>query len=140
VVLTRHPEQMAATERLALRNCIVPTTAIDSRSLVYAADVMIAAGGTMTREAAIMGIPTWTMSAGKTPAVDVWLERHGALGRLLRAEQLADLSARQAEPRTPEELSARGRALEEVFVRETLAAGAGRISEPAVVSRGGLAA
>jgi uncharacterized protein len=140
VVLTRHPEQIAAIERLALRDCIVPGTAIDSRSLVYAADVMIAAGGTMTREAAIMGIPTWTMFAGKTPAVDVWLERQGALGRLVAPEQLAGLSPRRTDPRTPQELCARGRALEEVFVQETLAAGEGRISQPAVVSRQGVAA
>jgi hypothetical protein len=140
VVLTRHPEQIAAIEGLGLRNCIVPANAIDSRSLVYAADVMIAAGGTMTREAAIMGIPTWTLFAGKTPAVDVWLERQGMLQRLARPEQLADLSPRRADPRTPDELSARGRAIEQLFVRETLAAGANRISEPAIVSREGVAA
>jgi uncharacterized protein len=140
VVLTRHAEQIAAIKRLELRNCVVPSTAIDSRSLVYAADVMIAAGGTMTREAAIMGIPTWTMFAGKTPAVDVWLEQEGSLGRLLGPEQLADLSPRRQGPRTPAELSARGQAIGEVFVRETLAAGAGRRAEPAAVSRRGLAA
>jgi predicted glycosyltransferase len=140
VVLTRHPEQVAAIERLALPNCIIPNTAIDSRSLVYAADVMIAAGGTMTREAAIMGIPTWTMFAGKTPAVDVWLERQGVLRRLVAPEQLAGLSSRRADPRTPEQLAARGRALEEVFVRETVAAADGGISQSAVVSREGVAA
>jgi hypothetical protein len=94
----------------------------------------------MTREAAIMGIPTWTLFAGKTPAVDVWLERQGTLQRLARPEQLADLSPRRADPRTPAELAARGRALEDVFVRETVAAGENRISEPAIVSRRGLAA
>jgi predicted glycosyltransferase len=140
VALTRHPEQIAAIERLALRNCVVPNAVVDSRSLVYAADVMIAAGGTMTREAAIMGIPTWTMFAGKTPAVDVWLERGGALGRLVAPEQLADLTPRGADPRSPEQLSARGRAIEDVFVRETLAAGEGRISAPVIVSREGIAA
>ena len=140
VALTRHPEQIAAIEGFALRNCIVPDNAIDSRSLVYVADVMIAAGGTMTREAAIMGIPTWTMFAGKTPAVDVSLERDGVLSRLVRPEQLADLSPRRADPRTPEELSARGRAIEEVFVRETLAASEGRTSGRTVVSREGVAA
>jgi len=140
VVLTRHAEQIAAIERLGLRNCIVPSAAVDSRSLVYAADVMIAAGGTMTREAAIMGIPTWTLFAGKTPAVDVWLERQGTLQRLVQPEQLANLSPRRGDPRTPEELCARGRAIEELFVRETLAAGERRISEPGIVSRRGLAA
>jgi uncharacterized protein len=129
VVLTRHPEQIAAIQDLALSNCLVSSAAIDSRSLVYAADVMIAAGGTMTREAALMGIPTWTMFGGTTPAVDVWLERQGVLKRLARPEQLADLSPREAEPRTPAELRVRARAVEDVFVQETLAAGAGRTSD-----------
>lgn len=122
VVLARHPEQIAEIESLGMRNCIVPRKAVDSRSLVYAADVMIGAGGTMTREAALIGIPTWTLFAGKTPAVDVSLERHGMLRRLTRAEQLADLTPRRARPRTPEELRASGKVLADVLVRETLAA------------------
>ncbi|MGZ6616610.1 MAG: DUF354 domain-containing protein [Solirubrobacteraceae bacterium] len=129
VVLTRHDEQIAAIQDLGLSNCLVSSAAIDSRSLVYAADVMIAAGGTMTREAALMGIPTWTMFGGTTPAVDVWLERQQALKRLARPEQLAGLSPREADPRTPAELRVRARAVEDVFVRETLAAGAGTRSD-----------
>jgi hypothetical protein len=128
VVLTRHPEQIAALQRLGLRNCIIPSAAVDSRSLVYAADVMIAAGGTMTREAAIMGIPTWTLFAGKTPAVDVSLEREGVLMRLTHPDQLAHITPRPAGPRTPAQLRARGRTLEEVLVRETLTAGAVTVS------------
>ena len=123
IVLTRHPEQIAAIDGLGLGNCIVPRTAIDSRSLMYAADVMIGAGGTMTREATLMGIPTWTMFAGKTPAVDRWLERRGMLRRLTRAEQIAALTPRPTRPRTPEELRDSGRHLAAVLVREIVAVG-----------------
>lgn len=130
VVLARHPEQIAAIEGLGLPNCIVPPAAVDSRSLMYAADVMIGAGGTMTREAALMGIPTWTLFAGKTPAVDVSLEQRGMLKRLSRAEQLADVAPRRARPRTPDELRARGKLLEYVLVQETLAAGGTVVGKP----------
>ncbi len=130
VVLTRHAEQIAAIERLALPNCIVSRTAIDSRSLIYAADVMIGAGGTMTREAALMGIPTWTLFAGKTPAVDTWLESRGMLRRLTGPEQLADLAPRQVAPCTPESLRAQGGRLEYILVRETVAAGGGMMTQP----------
>ena len=123
VVLTRHPEQIAAIDGLGLDNCIVPRTAIDSRSLMYAADVMIGAGGTMTREATLMGIPTWTLFAGKTPAVDQWLERQGMLRRLTQAEQLDGLRPRLTRPRTPEELRERGKLLADVLVREIVTAG-----------------
>jgi uncharacterized protein len=134
VVLTRDAEQIAAIEDLGLPRCVVPRAAIDSRSLVYAADVMIGAGGTMTREAAVMGIPTWTLFAGKPPAVDAWLERHGKLRRLTAADQLAQLTPRRERPRTPEEMQERGRAIEDVFVRETLAAADSRSSRRLVVS------
>jgi uncharacterized protein len=128
VVLTRHPEQIAAIDDLDLgpSKCIVPRAAIDSRSLMYAADVMIGAGGTMTREAALMGIPTWTLFAGKTPAVDRWLERRGVLRRLTRAEQLANVGPRRTRPRTPEELRNSGGALADMLAREIV--GAGRVS------------
>lgn len=122
VALTRHPEQIAMIEHLKLDNCIVPRTAIDSRSLMYEADVMIGAGGTMTREAALMGIPTWTMFAGRTPAVDRWLESQGLLQRLTQAGQLEHVGPRPADPRTPEELRHAGAAIERVVVGATLAA------------------
>ena len=120
VALTRHPEQIAAVEALGLGNCIVPRRAIDSRSLIYAADAMIGAGGTMTREAALMGIPTWTMFAGSTPAVDAWLERQGALNRLVSADQLSRLAPRQNQPWSPADLRRRAAAIEHVFVEVTL--------------------
>jgi uncharacterized protein len=132
VVLTRHPEQIAGIEGLGLPNCIVPRAAIDSRSLMYASDVMIGAGGTMTREATLMGIPTWTLFAGKTPAVDRWLEQRGMLRRLERAEQIADLTPRRTGPRTPEELRDSGRALADALVREIIAAG--RVSDLAAAA------
>jgi uncharacterized protein len=124
VALTRHPEQAAAIEALELSNCIVPPRAIDSRSLIYAADAMIGGGGTMTREAALMGIPTWTVFAGRPPAVDLWLERQGTLARLTNVGLLSRLGPRQAEPRAPADLHQRGAAIQRVVVRETLRAGA----------------
>jgi uncharacterized protein len=120
VALTRHPEQIAAIESLALRNCIVPRTAVDSRSLLYAADAMLGAGGTMTREAALMGIPTWTLFAGAPPAVDLWLERQGLLRRLTHPGQLAEVGTIRARPRTLDQLRERADAIEQVVVDAAL--------------------
>ncbi len=77
VVLARHPEQVSELAELKLPNCTIPSSAIDSRSLLYEADLVIGAGGTMTREAALMGVPTFTVFAGRAPAVDRWLEDRG---------------------------------------------------------------
>jgi predicted glycosyltransferase len=116
LVLARHPEQRVALEGLNLENLIVPTAAVDSRSLMQAADLVIGAGGTMTREAALLGTRTVSVFAGRTPAVDVWLERRGRLSRLTVAEQLPPL-VRPGEPVSDNDhLRRRSRLLVEHFV------------------------
>jgi predicted glycosyltransferase len=123
VALARHREQVTMIRSLGLPNCVIPGKAIDSRSLMYAADVMIGAGGTMTREAALIGIPTWTLFAGETPAVDMWLERQGRLVRLTDPGQLTRLTPRQSKPLAPDELRRRAGEIEQVFVDATLRGG-----------------
>jgi uncharacterized protein len=116
VILVRHPEQRAALEALQLPRCAIPTEAVDSRSLIYAADLVLGAGGTMTREAALMGVPTFSLFAGRPPAVDTWLERRGALGRLTAVDELLPLRRRSVEPAEVDALRARGRELIGHFV------------------------
>lgn len=123
VVLARHPEQVSELAEMDLPNCTIPSAAIDSRSLLYEADLVIGAGGTMTREAALIGVPTFTLFAGRAPAVDRWLEDRGMLTRLRNPEQLARIERRASAPRPIEELRRSGQAAEEVFVRAALAAG-----------------
>lgn len=124
VVLARHAEQVAAIERLELPGCIVPAGAIDSRSLIHASDLMLGAGGTMTREAALMGIPAWTLFAGRPPAVDRWLEERGLVSRLEHVDQLTPLARRSAPPNSIGSLAAKAAAVERVFVQAALAASA----------------
>jgi predicted glycosyltransferase len=91
VVLPRHPEQREAVAALGLERCVVPDRAVDSRSLLSRADLMIGAGGTMTREAALMGVPTLSLFAGRRPAVDEWLEAQGMMRVLRSVDDLPDV-------------------------------------------------
>jgi predicted glycosyltransferase len=104
VALVRHAEQRSAIAELGFANIVVPQRAVDSRSLMYGADLVIGAGGTMTREAALMAVPTYSVFAGEQPAVDRELERQGRLRRLRDAGELPPLRARPSEPRPLEEL------------------------------------
>lgn len=52
---------------------IIPKRAIDGRNMIYFSDIVISAGGTMNRESAVLGTPTYTIFAGKIPAVDMKL-------------------------------------------------------------------
>jgi hypothetical protein len=83
VVLARTPEQRTAIRALGLERAIVPERAVVGRSLVALADVLVSAGGTMNREAAVLGTPVWSMFEGRMGAVDEMLVREGRL-RLLR--------------------------------------------------------
>jgi predicted glycosyltransferase len=88
VVLPRHPDERMHLAAIGSGGLIVPETAVDSRSLLAAADLVIGAGGTMTREAALLGVPTVTVFRGRSSAVDRWLEAQGLLRRLERAEDV----------------------------------------------------
>jgi predicted glycosyltransferase len=63
---------------------IVPPRAVDAVSLLALADVFVGGGGTMTREAALLGTPTATVFAGELAAVDAELIRRGLLVDLRR--------------------------------------------------------
>jgi hypothetical protein len=67
----------------------VPDRAVDGRSLVAFADVLVSAGGTMNREAAVLGTPVWSIFEGRLGAVD---ERLAAEGRLRFLTDPVDLT------------------------------------------------
>jgi len=111
VLLPRTPEQARAFEGMA--DVIIPARPVDGPQLVAAADVVISAGGTMNREAALLGTPTWTTFAGELGAVDRMLIETGRMGVLERADQV--VIRRRAPEYPPHE------ALADVVTREILA-------------------
>lgn len=120
VVLARHPEQREAIQALDLANVFVPEHAIDSRSLMYQADLVVGAGGTMTREAALMGVPTYSVFAGEQPAVDRELEHRGILRRLRQVEELFPVRRRPSARQSFVELCTRADDRVQFFVDATL--------------------
>ena len=120
VVLTRRPEQREELARMNLPGVVLPERAIDSRSLMYAADLVVGAGGTMTREAALLGVPTVSVFAGATAAVDRWLQDRGSLRRLESIEDVLPVVPRDRDPADLDELAARGERLVGEFVRGLL--------------------
>jgi predicted glycosyltransferase len=52
------------------------------------ADVVVSAGGTMIREAAVLGTPSWSIFEGRLGAVDEQLEREGWIQVLRDPDQL----------------------------------------------------
>ncbi len=78
VLLPRTHEQGKRYRALSDR-IRIPEHAIDGCSLLALADLTVGAGGTMNRESAILGTPTYTLFAGQLAAVDAELIRSGRL-------------------------------------------------------------
>jgi hypothetical protein len=78
VVLPRDGDQAERYRRLS-PEVRVPSQAVDGRSLLALCDVVVGAGGTMNREAAILGAPTYTVFAGRLAAVDAELVEQGKM-------------------------------------------------------------
>ena len=66
----------------------MPDRAVDGASLVAGADLVVSAGGTMNREAAVLGTPVYTALAARLGGVD---ERLVAQGRLRPLARVSDL-------------------------------------------------
>ncbi len=64
-------------------------TAIDGLQLLWASDLVVGGGGTMNREGALLGVPTYSVFSGHRPAVDEELVRAGKLKYLESAEDIA---------------------------------------------------
>ena len=81
------PEQAERIRALALPALLVPDDAVDGQSLVAGADLVVSAGGTMNREAVVLGTPVYTTFAGRMGGVD---ERLIAERRLRSLERMED--------------------------------------------------
>jgi predicted glycosyltransferase len=81
VCLPRTDEQKSAI-RSRFPNLKIPDQPLDGNNLMSYSDLVISAGGTMNREAAILGTPAYTIFAGRVPAVDARLIEMGRMTRL----------------------------------------------------------
>ncbi|GBD07707.1 hypothetical protein HRbin21_01538 [bacterium HR21] len=75
------------------------SAALPGLQLLYWADMVISGGGTMNREAALLGTPVYSVFAGRLGAVDRWLCQQGRLGFLQSVEDVERLRFRRV-PRT----------------------------------------
>ena len=89
VLLPRTAGQRERAVAMRLPSVIVPSAALPGIELISRCDLVVSAGGTMNREAAVLGVPAYSLFAGRTAEVDRALER---LGRLVFIRDEADLA------------------------------------------------
>jgi predicted glycosyltransferase len=95
ILLPRTEAQRADYEAQKLPNMIIPREALDGANLIAAADLVISAGGTMNREAAVLGIPAASIYAGKWAAVDEQLVNEGRLMRIASRQDVESIELRK---------------------------------------------
>ena len=88
VYLPRTDDQRDLPKKAGVREVIIPRKVYDGPSLVAATDLVISGGGTMTREAAIMGIPSYSFFRGREGMVDESLAASGRLALLASPEDV----------------------------------------------------
>ena len=90
IVLPRTQEQKEQV-LAEYSNLCVPKVAVDGRDLCAFSDMVISAGGTMNREAALLGTPVWSTFAGEQPAVDKVLQDMGLMKQLTTLAEVKEL-------------------------------------------------
>lgn len=70
-------------------NWIILDRAVNGLDLAVAADLLVSGGGTMNREAVLLGTPVYSIFAGRQGALDATMERDGRLTFIRSREDVA---------------------------------------------------
>ena len=70
ILLPRNAQQRQKYEALKLPNVLIPSRVLDGPNLVYFSDLIVGAGGTMNREAVVLGSPVYSLFMGMLGSID----------------------------------------------------------------------
>lgn len=87
VVLPRYAEQTPAIKATFHNRVIVPEKVVDGPSLLFFSSVFVGAGGTMTAEAALLGVPAISCYPAEPTLVDNYLIKQGLVCRVVDHEK-----------------------------------------------------
>jgi predicted glycosyltransferase len=90
ILLPRDPEQRRILGKAygKYKNLTIPEKAVDAPSLLYYSDLVLGGGGTMNREAAVIGVPVLSIFKGPEGAVDRALKEQGRMTNIEKAEDI----------------------------------------------------
>jgi predicted glycosyltransferase len=91
VYLPRIREQAGLVSDLPADRVLMPEHALDGPNLLAHADLAISGGGTMIREAAVLGTPAYSIFEGRLGAVDARLAAEDRLRWIRRADEVTSI-------------------------------------------------
>lgn len=101
ILLPRVAAQRESVVSRGYENVWIPPVAVDGPNLLYSADVVISGGGTMNREAAVLGAKTYSLFKGALPAVDRFLIDTGRMVHIDREEDIPKIEITKNSSRQP---------------------------------------
>lgn len=101
VFLPRIPSQADAVYSRGYTNVWVPPDTLDGPNLLYHADLVISGGGTMNREAAVLGTPTYSIFKGKLAAVDRYLIHQGRMKHIAEETDIPIIQIKKKQHQEP---------------------------------------
>ncbi len=113
IVVPRTREQAREIETLltnipdAIDRCIILDEAANGLDLAFAADLLISGGGTMNREAALLGVPVYSIFAGKLGSLDRQMEAEGLITFIRHARDLSKIRIERRNAQTVNALTDR---------------------------------
>lgn len=73
----------------------LPDKVVNGPELISSMDMMIGGGGTMTREAAVLGVPSYSFFSGEWGAVDRCMESKGKIHRIASFEDISKIDIKK---------------------------------------------
>ena len=101
VFLPRVPSQGRVVRSRGYANVWTPLAALDGPNLLYHADLVISGGGTMNRESAVLGTPTYSLFKGKSAAVDRYLIEQGRMKHIAEEKDIPAIQVCRKQQREP---------------------------------------
>lgn len=127
VVLPRTRFQEQRIKRYVQEYCqsapiIFPKQAANGLNIIWQSDIIIGGGGTMNREAAVLGVPVFSIFPGKLGAVDRFLQQSGRL-KVIRNEDDLKAIKLQKRQRSSQPLEPGNGKLMDFLIEKILATG-----------------
>jgi uncharacterized protein len=77
------------------KNISILSKAVDGLQLIWNSDIVISGGGTMNRESALLGVPTYSIFTGRRPYLDIYLSEQNRLKFIESPDQVHNISVKK---------------------------------------------
>jgi hypothetical protein len=104
VIFPRDKSQSEAMRQFCVERNMrfyIPSRTLDGPQLIWNMDLVIGGGGTMTREAAVLGVPSYSYFGGQWGAVDKHLESCDLLIPIKKPEEVSKIILKKRNRNTP---------------------------------------